>query len=67
MKDFFENVSRYPRYFISFTLGTLLAALRPILPLFQRPITAIPTIGFLIAGFAFIAFTLRAMLGLGAA
>lgn len=66
MQDFFDNVSRYPRYLISFVLGILLTALSPIASLLKRPITAIPTIGFLIAGFAFIALTLRAMLGLGA-
>jgi Protein of unknown function (DUF751) len=65
MKEFFDNISRYPRYFISFTLGILLTALNPIAPLLQRPITAIPTVGFLIAGFIFLSLTLRAMLGLG--
>jgi uncharacterized membrane protein YjjP (DUF1212 family) len=66
MQEFFENVSRYPRYLISFILGTLMAAFSPLLPLFKRPSTAIAAIGFLVAGFAFIAFTLRAMLGLDA-
>jgi hypothetical protein len=66
MQEFFENVSRYPRYLISFVLGTLFSAFSPLLPLFKRPATAIAAIGFLVAGFAFLAFTLRAMLALDA-
>lgn len=65
MQEFFDNVSRYPRYLISFTLGIFLTAISPLLPLFKRPSTAIATVSVLVAGFAFIAFTLRAMLGLG--
>lgn len=64
MKDFFDNVSRYPRYFISFTLGVLLNALRPLQPLLQRPSTAVALVGAVVAGFLFLTFTLRAMLGL---
>lgn len=64
MQDFWSNVSRYPRYFITFTLGVLLALVSPLFPLFQRPATAIATILFLLSGLAFIGFTLRAMLGL---
>ncbi len=67
MQDFFNNVSRYPRYLIAFTLGVLLTAFSPLLPLFKRPVTAIATIAVLIAAFAFLSFTLRAMLGLDAA
>jgi heme/copper-type cytochrome/quinol oxidase subunit 4 len=66
MQDFFDNVSRYPRYLISFTLGILLTAISPLLPLFKRPSTAIVAVAFLVAGFTFITFTLRAMLGLSA-
>ncbi|NEP16892.1 MAG: DUF751 family protein [Leptolyngbya sp. SIO4C1] len=64
MEDFFRNVSRYPRYFISFTLGVLYNALQPLLPLLKRPTTAVALIGSVIAGFLFLSFTLRAMLGL---
>jgi heme/copper-type cytochrome/quinol oxidase subunit 4 len=64
MQEFFNNVSRYPRYLISFTLGVLLTAFSPFVPLFKRPSTAIVSVAFLVAAFAFIAFTLRAMLGL---
>lgn len=67
MQDFFDNVSRYPRYLIGFILGTFMAAFSPLLPLMKRPSTAIATVTFFLAAFLFIAFTLRAMLGLDAA
>lgn len=66
MEEFFNNVSRYPRYLITFTLGIFLTALSPLLPLFRRPSTAIATVAVLVAFFALLAFTLRAMLGLDA-
>lgn len=65
MQDFFQNVSRYPRYLISFSLGVLYTFIKPLLPLFERPTTAIALVGLLIASLAFLTFTLRAMLGLG--
>jgi Protein of unknown function (DUF751) len=49
MQDFFTNVSRYPRYLITFTLGILLTLFSPLVPLFKRPVTAIAAVGFLIA------------------
>lgn len=66
MEEFFNNVSRYPRYLISFSLGVFLTALSPLLPLFKRPATAIAAVAFLVSGFIFLSFTLRAMLGLNA-
>ena len=64
MDEFFTNVTRYPRYLISFTLGILYNAVAPLAPLFQKPLTAIPLICAIIAGFIGLTFTLRAMLGL---
>ncbi|MGF1496446.1 MAG: DUF751 family protein [Elainellaceae cyanobacterium] len=64
MQDFWENISRYPRYFVSIILGVLLNFARPFIPLLQRPITAIPLVGLVLGGAAFLFFTLRAMLGL---
>ncbi len=64
MKDFFVNVSRYPRYFITITLGIFFFLFERLKPLFSRPLTMIALTGILIGGFFFIAFTLRAMLGL---
>ena len=65
MKEFFTNVSRYARYLISFSLGVLFSFIQPLLPFLKRPSTAIALVGAAIAGFAFLTFTLRAMLGLG--
>jgi hypothetical protein len=64
MQDFWNNISRYPRFFITITLGILLTLASPLLPLFQRPSTAIATSIFLVAAVTFIGLTLRAMLGL---
>jgi Protein of unknown function (DUF751) len=64
MQEFFNNVSRYPRYFITFTLGIFFFLFERLRPLLSRPITAIALIGIFISGFLFITFTLRAMLGL---
>jgi heme/copper-type cytochrome/quinol oxidase subunit 4 len=64
MEEFFTNISRYPRYLITFTLGILLTLFSPLVPLFKRPTTAIAAVSFLVAAFVCLAFTLRAMLGL---
>ena len=64
MGEFFENVSRYPRYFITFTLGIFFSIFQWLRPLFKNPVTAVALVGILVGGFAFIYFTLRAMLGL---
>ncbi|MEO0540007.1 MAG: DUF751 family protein [Cyanobacteria bacterium P01_A01_bin.105] len=64
MQEFFQNVSRYPRYFITFTLGVFYSALQPLLPLLRKPTTAIALIGAVIAGFICLSLTLQAMLGL---
>ena len=64
MQEFFSNVSRYPRYFITFTLGVLYSVVKPLLPLFENRTTAIALIGAVVAGFICLSFTLRAMLGL---
>ena len=64
MQEFFNNISRYPRFFITFTLGIFFFLFERLRPLLNRPITAMALIGIFIAGFAFVTFTLRAMLGL---
>jgi len=61
---FWENVARYPRYFITIILGIFFFTFGWLAPLLKRPVTAIALIGFLVAGMAFISLTLRAMLGL---
>ncbi|MDJ0581334.1 MAG: DUF751 family protein [Crocosphaera sp.] len=64
MGDFFKNVSRYPRYLISFTLGVFFVFFNWIKPLFKNPVSAIAVAGITIGVFSFLYFTLRAMLGL---
>lgn len=64
MQDFLQNVSRYPRYMISLILGIFIASFDWVRPLFRNPLTAIAMGGFLVGGFAFLFFTLKAMLGM---
>ena len=61
---FWENISRYPRFFITMLLGVFFFTFGWLKPLLERPVTAIALIIFLIAGLTFLSFTLRAMLGL---
>lgn len=62
--DFWQNVSRYPRYFVTIVMGIFLNTFGWLKPLLNRPVTAIALIGFLVSGLVFMVFTLRAMLGL---
>jgi len=64
MKDFLQNVSRYPRFLFTIIIGIFYSLFERIRPLFGRPVTAIALVGILIGGFLFITCTLRAMLGL---
>lgn len=64
MQEFFDNVSRYPRYLISFSFGIFYNAIEPLLPLLRKPITAIPLIGAFVAALVGLTFTLQAMLGI---
>ncbi|MBP0015989.1 MAG: DUF751 family protein [Cyanobacteria bacterium SBLK] len=66
MKEFFENVLRYQRYFITITLGIFFALFGWLKPLLKNPVTAVALIGFLISVSIFVILTLRAMLGLSA-
>ncbi|MGL5032214.1 MAG: DUF751 family protein [Microcystaceae cyanobacterium] len=64
MGDFLDNVARYPRYLISFSLGIFFSLFEWLKPLFKNPLTAIALVSILISGFLFLYFTLKAMLGL---
>ncbi len=64
MQEFFENVSRYPRYLISLILGIFISFFSRFKPFLQNPVTAIALVGTLAGVFAFFFFTLKAMLGL---
>jgi hypothetical protein len=64
MGDFFDNISRYPRYLISFSLGIFFSFFGWLAPLFKNPVSAIATVGLLVSVFILVYFTLKAMLGL---
>jgi len=63
MQEFFNNVSRYPRYLISFSFGIFYNAVEPLIPWLKKPSTAIPLISAVIAAFIGLVFTLQGMLG----
>jgi|MDTF01.1.fsa_nt_gb hypothetical protein len=64
MSGFWDNVSRYPRFFVSSVSGLILTILSPILNLGKSNTSKILIIGFLILIFLFIFITIRAMLDL---
>jgi membrane protein insertase Oxa1/YidC/SpoIIIJ len=66
MQDFFQNVSRYPRYMIALIAGVFWNFFEPMVPMLRRPTTAIAVIGILISSLIFLTLTLKAMLGLPA-
>lgn len=61
--DFFGNVLRYQRYFITVILGIFISAFSWLKPLLKNKVTATALIGMLLGLVAFIALTLKAMLG----
>jgi MFS family permease len=62
--DFFDNIGRYPSYFITIILGIFFSAFGWLAPLWKRPVTAVALIGFLVGAVMVVALTLKAMLGL---
>ncbi|MEQ8381288.1 DUF751 domain-containing protein [Coleofasciculus sp. A1-SPW-01] len=64
MKDFLQNISRYPRYLISISLGIFFALFERFKPVLSNPVSAIALVGLVVGTFLFLVFTLRAMLGL---
>lgn len=64
MQEFFENISKYPRFILGFILGIFLAFLDRFKPLLKNPLTATALMGLAVGTFAFFYFTLKAMLGL---
>jgi hypothetical protein len=64
MPDFWENVFRYPRFFISSVIGLLLTILGPLLNLLNRPKTTVIFIIVSILSITLLTFTLRLMLGI---
>jgi hypothetical protein len=64
MQDFFQNVSRYPRYLISISLGIFWAFFEKLAPFLKNPVTAVALIGLGVGTFVFLYLTLEAMLGI---
>ena len=61
MKDFFINVTRYPRYLIAFTLGVMNSVAEPLAQRRSNPVTAVALVGAQVSGFLSLSFVLRAM------
>ena len=61
MKDFFINVTRYPRYLIAFTLGVMNSVAEPLAQRRSNPVTAVALVAALVSGFLSLSFVLRAM------
>jgi hypothetical protein len=62
--DFFNNVGRYPSYFITIVLGIFISTFGWLAPLWKRPTTAVALVGFLVGAVMVVVLTLKAMLGL---
>jgi uncharacterized membrane protein len=61
--DFWNNIGKYPRYFITIILGVFISSFSWLAPLWKRPVTAVALVGFLVGTFVTIVLTLKAMLG----
>ena len=61
MREFFLNVTRYPRYLVAFTLGVMNSVAEPLARRRSNPVTAVALIGALISGFITLSLVLRAM------
>ncbi|MCT0201616.1 DUF751 family protein [Synechococcus sp. CS-602] len=61
MKDFFLNVTRYPRYLVAFSLGVFNSVFEPLAKRRSNPVTAVALIGALVSGMLSLTLVLRAM------
>ncbi|MEB3159750.1 MAG: DUF751 family protein [Synechococcus sp.] len=61
MREFFVNVTRYPRYLIAFSLGVLNSVAEPLARRRSNPVTAVALTGALISGMISMGLVLRAM------
>lgn len=61
MKEFFLNVTRYPRYLVAFGLGVFQSVLDPLLQRLSNPVTAVALVGALVSGLISMILVLRAM------
>lgn len=63
-EDFWSNMARYSRFFVSVMAGTAYTMLKPFGRLLKNPITAAVIVGSGVLLYLFISSTLKAMLGL---
>ncbi|MFM7268497.1 MAG: DUF751 family protein [Cyanobium sp.] len=61
MRDFLQNVTRYPRYLVAFSLGVLNSVVEPLAQRRSNPVTAVALVGALLSGLLTLALVLRAM------
>ncbi len=61
MREFFVNVTRYPRYLVAFTLGVMSSVVEPLAARRSNPVTAVALIGAAISGSISLTLVLRAM------
>ena len=61
MKDFFVNVTRYPRYLIAFSLGVFNSVFEPLARRRSNPVTAVALVGALVSGLVSLTLVLRAI------
>ena len=61
MKDFFLNVTRYPRYLVAFGLGVATSVFEPLTARARNPVTAVALIGAAVSGLMSLALVLHAM------
>ena len=64
MNDFWTNILRYPRFFISSLIGLLLVILTPFRNLFKNPQSRVFLLLFLVLFLVTLYFILKNMVGL---
>ena len=61
MREFFVNVTRYPRYLVALTLGVMASVVEPLAARRSNPVTAVALVGAAISGSISLTLVLRAM------
>jgi len=61
MREFFLNVTRYPRYLVALGLGVANSVLEPLIARARNPVTAVALIGAAVSGVLSVGLILRAM------
>jgi hypothetical protein len=64
MNDFWTNILRYPRFFISSLIGLLLVIITPFRNLFKNPQSRIFLLIFVVLFFVTLVIILKSMVGL---